>query len=73
MMVCITIVAFFVLRRVSELVLNNQTGINKQDNGIIVGLTMFYACLSVLSLILGDILMAIVDPRISFTTSGGKR
>lgn len=49
------------------------SAINKQDNGIIVGLTMFYACLSVLSLILGDILMAIVDPRISFTTSGGKR
>lgn len=47
--------------------------INKQDNGVIVGLTMFYACLSVLSMILGDILMAIVDPRISFQTSGGKR
>ncbi len=47
--------------------------INKHDNGIIVGLTMFYACLSVISLILGDILMALVDPRISFSTSGGKR
>ena len=47
--------------------------INKHDNGIIVGLTMFYACLSVLSLILGDILMALVDPRISFNTNGGKR
>lgn len=49
------------------------TAINKHDNGIIVGLTMFYSCLSVLSMILGDILMALVDPRISFQTSGGKR
>lgn len=41
--------------------------INAYDNGVIVGLTLFYALLSILSLILGDILMAIVDPRISFT------
>lgn len=41
--------------------------INAYDNGVIVGLTLFYAMLSILSLILGDILMAIVDPRISFT------
>ncbi len=42
--------------------------INKYDNGVIVGVTLFYAVLSVLSLILGDILMSMVDPRISFTT-----
>lgn len=36
------------------------------DNAVIVGLTLFYALLSVVSLILGDILMAMVDPRISF-------
>ena len=41
--------------------------INRYDNGVIVGLTLFYAMLSILSLILGDILMALVDPRISFT------
>ena len=46
------------------------TAINKHDNGVIVGLTAFYAMLSVISLMLGDILMAIVDPRISFTTKG---
>ena len=33
-----------------------------------LGVTLFYAVLSVASLILGDILMATVDPRISFTT-----
>ncbi len=41
--------------------------INKYDNSVIVGVTLFYAVLSVLSLILGDVLMATVDPRISFT------
>ena len=42
--------------------------INKYDNGVIVGVTLFYAVLSVVSIILGDVLMASVDPRISFTT-----
>ena len=42
--------------------------INFYDNGVIVGVTLFYAVLSVLSLILGDILMSMVDPRISFTS-----
>ena len=42
--------------------------INKYDNGVIVGVTLFYAILSVISIILGDVLMSIVDPRISFTT-----
>lgn len=44
------------------------TAINQYDNGVIVGLALFYALLSVVSIILGDILMATVDPRISFTT-----
>ena len=42
--------------------------INKYDNGVIVGVTLFYAVLSVLSLILGDIMMALADPRISFSS-----
>lgn len=44
------------------------TAINQYDNGVIVGVTLFYAVLSVISLIAGDLLMAAVDPRISFTT-----
>ena len=44
--------------------------INKYDNGVIVGVTLFYAVLSVVSIILGDVLMATVDPRISFTSKG---
>ena len=41
--------------------------INAYDNGVIVGVTLFYASISVLSMILGDVLMSLVDPRISFT------
>lgn len=44
--------------------------INKYDNGVIVGVTLFYAVLTVVSIILGDILIATVDPRISFTSKG---
>ncbi|MDE6589303.1 MAG: ABC transporter permease, partial [Oscillospiraceae bacterium] len=43
------------------------TAINRYDNSVIVGVTFFYAVLSVVSIILGDVLMATVDPRISFT------
>ena len=42
--------------------------INKYDNGVIVGVVLFYAVLSVVSLILGDVLMSMVDPRISFSS-----
>jgi oligopeptide transport system permease protein len=42
--------------------------INKYDNNVIVGVSLFYACLSVVSIILGDILMSMVDPRISFSS-----
>ena len=41
--------------------------INAYDNGVIVGVTLFYALLTVISIILGDVLMSIIDPRISFT------
>ncbi len=42
--------------------------INKYDNGVIVGVALFYALLSVASFILGDVLMSVMDPRISFTS-----
>lgn len=41
--------------------------INTYDNGVIVGMTLFYALLTVTSIILGDVLMSLMDPRISFT------
>ena len=42
--------------------------ISAYDNGVIVGVTLFYATISVVSAILGDVLMAMTDPRISFTS-----
>ena len=42
--------------------------INAYDNGVIVGVALFYAVLTVTSVILGDVLMSFIDPRISFTT-----
>ena len=44
------------------------TAINAYDNGVIVGVTLFYAVISVVAVILGDVLMSMMDPRISFTT-----
>ncbi|WP_248402910.1 ABC transporter permease [Butyrivibrio fibrisolvens] len=41
--------------------------IAKYDNGVIVGVTLFYTALGITSVILGDILMAMFDPRISFS------
>lgn len=38
--------------------------IGAYDNGVIVGLVLFYGVLSVSSVILGDVLMSIADPRI---------
>lgn len=44
------------------------TAIQTYDNNVIVGICLFYGLLSVTSLILGDVLIATVDPRISFNT-----
>lgn len=44
------------------------TAIQTYDNNVIVGVCLFYGLLSVVSLVLGDVLMAMVDPRISFNT-----
>ncbi|WP_029233362.1 ABC transporter permease [Butyrivibrio sp. VCB2006] len=41
--------------------------INQYDNGVIVGMALFYSLLSVISIIAGDVLISIVDPRISYT------
>ena len=41
--------------------------INAYDNGVIVGMVLFYAVLSVTSVILGDVLMSVADPRISIS------
>ena len=42
--------------------------ISLYDNAVIVGLTLFYALISITAIILGDVLMSLVDPRISFSS-----
>lgn len=46
--------------------------INASNNTMVVALTFIFAGLSIFSLLLGDILMTIVDPRIKLDTKGGK-
>ena len=45
--------------------------INSHDNGVIVAVTVFYTTLSIVSLILGDLLLAKYDPRISLNADKG--
>ncbi len=47
------------------------SAINGHDNGIIVACTVFYTTLSIISVILGDLLLAKYDPRISLSGSKG--
>lgn len=44
-----------------------------QDNTMVEALVVIYSALSVLGLLLGDILMGLFDPRISFTGKEGSR
>ncbi len=47
------------------------TALNSHDNGVIVACTVFYTSLSIISVILGDLLLAAYDPRISLNEDKG--
>ncbi len=47
--------------------------IQSQDNTIVQALVLIYSAISIIGLILGDIMMTIIDPRISFAKKGGSR
>lgn len=49
------------------------TAIKRQDNTLVQALVLIYAVLSILGLLFGDILMGILDPRISFAKKEGSR
>lgn len=49
------------------------TAIKMQDNTLVQALVLIYAVISILGLLFGDILMGIVDPRISFAKKEGAR
>ena len=49
------------------------TAIKRQDNTLVQALVLIYAVISILGLLFGDIMMAIVDPRISLSKKEGSR
>lgn len=49
------------------------TCVQKHDNTMVQGIVLLYACVGIVGLILGDLLMVIVDPRISFAKKEGGR
>lgn len=49
------------------------TAIQSQDNTLVQALVIIYASISILGLILGDVLMSLVDPRITFAKKEGAR
>lgn len=46
--------------------------IKAANNSMVVGLVFIFAVLSILALLVGDILMTILDPRIKLSGKGGK-
>lgn len=47
--------------------------IQRQDNTLVQGLVLIYSSVGILGLFLGDIFMAILDPRIKLSKKGGGR
>ena len=42
------------------------------NNAMVVGLVFIFAVLAIFALLVGDILMTVLDPRIKLSTKGGK-
>ncbi|MBQ7860368.1 MAG: ABC transporter permease [Faecalibacterium sp.] len=49
------------------------TCVQKHDNTMVQGIVLLFACVGIIGLILGDLLMVIIDPRISFGKKEGGR
>lgn len=47
--------------------------ITRQDNTMVQALVMLYASIGIIGMLLGDLLMVLIDPRISFTKREGVR
>ena len=45
--------------------------IQRQDNPMVQTLVMIYSCIGIVGMLLGDILMVLIDPRITFARKGG--
>ncbi len=49
------------------------SAIQRQDNTLVQAMVLLYSVISVMGLLLGDLAMMLVDPRITFTQKGGSR
>ena len=47
--------------------------VKKQDNAMVQGIVLLYACVGVIGLLLGDLMMVVLDPRINLVKKGGDR
>ena len=47
--------------------------IGRQDNPMVQAIVIIYSCIGIVGLLLGDILMGVLDPRISFAKKEGAR
>lgn len=47
--------------------------IQRQDNNMVQALVLIYSSIGIIGLLLGDVLMNLMDPRISFSKKGGAR
>ncbi len=47
--------------------------ITRQDNTMVQALVMIYACIGIIGMLLGDLLMVLIDPRITFAKREGVR
>ena len=47
--------------------------ISRQDNPMVQVLVMIYSCIGIVGMLLGDIMMVLIDPRISFAKKEGVR
>ena len=47
--------------------------IGRQDNQMVQAIVMIYSCIGIVGLLLGDLLMGVIDPRISFVKKEGSR
>ena len=49
------------------------TCVQRHDNTMVQGIVLLYACVGIIGLILGDLLMVLIDPRISLGKKEGGR
>ena len=47
--------------------------IGRQDNPMVQAIVILYSCIGIVGLLLGDLLMGLIDPRISFVKKEGAR